>query len=340
MISDILFLSIRAKSKWQKTAAKKRIGFIRPRFPLYSFAMASTRIRVYDPILWFVNDADYILELFNPRRKYNVVIFQKYFDDAALALAKRLKEQGTVIVLDMNVNFYATHSAFVPDEQRAQVQQFTEFVDYVIVASPYLQEVVEKHFPNKPVALIEEAIPEKFFKKKMVPNNPPKRLLWVGFKWKVKELESLRTTLSALATQFGIELRTIGGTDLNLGEMRVDRQPYREWSVQEKMRGCDIFIAPRDLSDPYNLAHTFTKIGGAMAMGIPVVASPVPSYQSSPALLCETEGDWRKTLTALAAGEYNLNELSQRGTSYVWQHYRPEKIKADYRCFFDELCTV
>jgi glycosyltransferase involved in cell wall biosynthesis len=240
----------------------------------------------------------------------------------------------------MNVNYYDAGSSYIEEEQREQVRQFTEFSDYVVAASKYLNQVIEKQFPKKTVVLIEEAIPEKYFQSTVTPQNPPKTFLWVGFKWKVKELEVLKETLSVVARNHGIGLRTIGGTAVAVGDMQVDAQPYREWSVDKQMRGCDVFIAPRDLSDPYNLAHTFTKIGGAMAMGIPVVASPVPSYKRSPAIICTTDEDWNDTLTAIAAGKYDLADLGKRGSEYVWQNYHPQKIKADYKRLLKEIVTV
>ena len=340
MIKDLHFLAVRAKKFFQPTASKKRIGFVRPRFPLYSRAMPSTRIRVYDPVVWFADNSQFVVELFSSRKKYDAVIFQKCFDAEALSLAKQLREQGTIVILDMNVNYYDAGSSYIEEEQREQVRQFTEFSDYVVAASKYLKQVIEKQFPKKTVVLIEEAIPEKYFQSTVTPQNPPKTFLWVGFKWKVKELEVLKDTLSLLASNYGIGLRTIGGTEVDVGDMPVNVQQYREWSVHKKMRAGDVFIAPRDLTDPYNLAHTFTKIGGAMAMGIPVVASPVPSYVGSPAIMCATNDDWNQTLTAIAAGEYDLVDLGKRSTEYTQKHYHPDKIKRDYESLFNKTVFV
>lgn len=340
MIKDLQLFNVRIKTFFQKTAGKKRIGFICPRFPLYSLAMASTRLRVYDPILWFENDKNCIVECFNPHRSYDVVIFQKYFDDTALALAKRLKEQGTVVVLDINVNYYTSASEHIEEVPREQVYRFTDLADCVIAVSPALKNIIESKFPRKKVFLIEEAVPEKFFQRKVVPHNPPKTFLWIGYGWKVTELELIKDLLSRLAGEYGVNLLTIGGNSVDLGEMKVKKFAYREWSVHKKMRAGDVFISPRDLSDPYNLTHAFTKIGIPMAMGIPVVASPIPSYKQSPALLCATKEDWEKTLIAIAAGEYDLHELGKKGSEYVWKHYRPEKIKEDYKYLFNEVCNL
>jgi glycosyltransferase involved in cell wall biosynthesis len=340
MINDLKLLAHTTKLRLQNNGSKKRVGFVRPRFTLYSLAMASTRLRVYDPILWFTNDAEYILELFNPRQKYDVVIFQKYFDDTAYALAESLQQSGTVIVLDINVNYYNAESDHVDEVSREQVCRFTELADYVIAVSPRLKSIIDAEFPNKNVRVIEEAIPEKFFSSTVVPTNPPKTLLWMGYSWKVKELNLIKELLSELSADYGLQLITIGGKTIDLGAIQVKQFPYREWTVHKKMQAGDVFISPRDLTDPYNLTHAFTKIGVPMAMGMPVVASPIPSYEGSPALLCETEEEWRQTLTKIAAGEYDLKELSQRGIDYVWEHYHPEKIKADYRRLFDEIATV
>ena len=340
MINDVRLLKIRVKSHFRRTGTKKRIGFVRPRFGMYSLAMASTRLRVFDPVLWFEDDTQFIVELYNPRKTYDIVIFQKYFDDDAYVLAEQLKRKGVVIVLDINVNFFTSASEQITKVAREQAIRFTELADHVVAVSDALRGIIKKDFPNKPVEVIAEAIPKKFFKLRNALNNPPKTFIWMGYGWKVKELELLQNLLSELATEYGLRMVTIGGESVDLGAMDVTKLKYREWSVRRKMLRGDVFISPRDLSDPYNLTHAFTKIGVPMALGMPVVASPIPSYVGSPALLCGTEAEWRSTLTALACGDYDLNKIGTHCRNYAWKYYRSEKIKQDYKNFFTKVITT
>ena len=71
---------------------KKRIGFVLCVVPTsyYGKIMASARLRAYDVINFFNNDNEYFIELYKPWKKYDVVIFQKKFDDEALNLARKL----------------------------------------------------------------------------------------------------------------------------------------------------------------------------------------------------------------------------------------------------------
>lgn len=337
MIKDLKLLKTRIKSHLKKGAGQKRIGFIRPRFPLYARAMPSTRLRVYDPMLAFENDEQFILEVYTPWNHYDAVIFQKYFNSDAYRLAQKLKQQGSIVIFDVNVNFFTTESEYVSTEQYEQAIRFTELMNVVITASAHLREEVIKLFPKKNVVLIEENIPLHFFQNKVQPNNPPKTFLWVGYKQKVKELESIKSILSNIAQEYRIKMKIIGGNRIDLGKMDVDIIPYKERTVHREMSNSDVFIAPRDLSDPYNLTHTFTKIGIAMAKGIPVIASPVPSYKPSPAVFCSSELEWREKLNKVARGEYNLSKLSEQSRQYAWDMYRPEKIKEDYDIFFRGL---
>lgn len=320
---------------------KYRIGFVIEGYPApYNKIMASTRVRVYDIIKAFYNDKDFLVELYNPFRKYDVVIFQKKFDGTALSLAKKLKRKGTQIILDINVNYYDPSSKFITRQQNKNIITFSKFVDRVITPTRFLQGVIKKLFPEKPVDVIEESINDIFFKKKKTSfSSNPIHLIWSGYAPKASELLLIENVLRELYEKWQFNLILICDKDphLTMGKIPIHFEKYNFNSISDQLLKGDIFIAPRDLNDNYNLAHSFTKIGVAMAVGLPVIASPVPSYLNSPAILCKNNQDWKKGLMKLFSNYTLLTELSKKGIDYVEKKYSIPVIKSKYINFFNEL---
>ena len=143
---------------------KVKIGFVIPKLEPYSSVMASTRIRVYDVINAFKNDKKYFLEIYKPAFNYNLIIFQKYFDKKAYLLAKKLKQNKSKIILDLNVNYFEKRTKKIRKTQYNDILKFSKLCDAIIVSSPFLFNYIKRLSLNKYIFLIEESIHQKYFK--------------------------------------------------------------------------------------------------------------------------------------------------------------------------------
>ena len=319
---------------------KYRIGFVIDGYPLfYNKIMASTRIRVYDVIKMFFDDKDFLVELYNPLRKYDIVIFQKKFDKVALFRARKLKSKGTKTVLDINVNYYDLSSKFISFEQNQNVVEFTKIVDTVIVPTEFLQNFIKKLFPNKKIDVIEESIDQRYFKKSKKSFHKVLNLAWSGYSVKAAELLLIEDVLKELRKEFQFNLLLIceKNPDLKIKGINISFEKYNYEQIADQLLKGDIFLAPRSLNDSYNFAHTFTKIGTGMAVGLPVLASPIPSYRRSPAILCKNKQEWKYSFIKLFTNSFLLYTLSQRGREYVKKYYSVNAIKSKYTKLFQEL---
>ena len=108
-----------------RTQPKLKVGFIIPSYRNYSRVMPSTRIRVYDIIEAFKKHSDYKLSIYNRFNKFDVVIFQKLFNEKSYQKAVQLKEKGTEIILDINVNYYDKSSNKISQQQYETILKFT-----------------------------------------------------------------------------------------------------------------------------------------------------------------------------------------------------------------------
>jgi glycosyltransferase involved in cell wall biosynthesis len=74
-----------------------------------------------------------------------------------------------------------------------------------------------------------------------------------------------------------------------------------------------------------------------MSVGIPVIASKVPSYIGSPALLCENPADWYTNLDLLLSNRDKREMLTREGILYCRENYSKLPITEKYASFFDNI---
>src|SRR3972149_2042426 len=326
---------------------KKRIGFVLSVLPspYYGRVMASTRLRVYDVINNFQNSKDYFLELYKPWKKYDVVIFQKKFDDKALRLAQKLKKKGVKIILDINVNYYdrtVLNTSAMP--QHNQIIQFTQIVDGIIASTEYIKNYAKKLFPEKKIICIPENITDNFFsvRKKTKEKNDHLKLMYVGYAVKAIEVLDIEKVLRELHKNYNLSLLLIcdKNPEILVDGIKVGFIKYKQRKIHKQMLGGDIFIAPRDLSNSYNSGHSFTKIGYPMSIGIPVIASKVSSYAGSPAILCESPTDWYDNLSLLLKDTQRREAIAKDGITYCKENFSESVITKKYLSFFNEITHI
>ncbi len=332
-----LFHSLR-KGPW------KRIGFEFPgRAVSYHRVMASTRLRVYDVIRAFCSSNTFQGELFKSWNTYKVVIFQKKFDQEAYVLAKKLKEKGTKIVLDVNVNYFDPSWMQEGDlKQFEDAKKFIDLCDSILVTTDQLKQVLTESFHKTNVHVIEENIPEKFFRVPFVGFSKAETKIFVynGYAAKAREILLIQDVLRTLAQEYNIEYRFICEKDprIQIPGVRTKFIKYQEAINERQLSEGHLYLAPRDLGNAYNLSHSFTKIGSPMAVGLPVIASPIPSYTQSPAVLIQDFGNtWYKTIKELLDDQDTYTSLSNQGRTYCRKHFSPAVITRKYQSYFDSL---
>ncbi len=324
-----------------------RIGFVLAQrlIQLYKTIMASTRFRAYDPIFHLYGHPDYLLEVYNRFRTYDMVIFQKVFTAEALELAKALRQKGTRIVFDINVNYFDNSSDRITPEQKQRVFAFIREVDYIICPTLYLKEYIAQFFDNDKIFVIEENILNPGIRKRLDEpglRDEPVRLVWSGALSKESDVMLIKGQIEKLAQERLIELYVYTGKVVDLPfdskNVKIISKKFDPGTIFYDFLKGDIFIAPRDLKDAYNLGHAFTKIGFPMSAGLPVIASPVPSYENSPAILIDNFGDqWSQEIMKLYGDVSYYNRLSREGADFCQRNYSKEKIAGDYVKFFDTL---
>ena len=297
------------------SSARPRVGWVLPKLWSYEEADASTRLRAYD--LWpALRELGIGAELYRPFFRYDAVVFQKAFGAEQRALAERLRRRGTRIVLDANVDYLHDDEEFVPRGKREDMRAMLPLVDAVVVASERLADVYRA--AGARASVVADPVPfVRFAEPKRHEASRGAVFLYCGYAVKAKELEPLRPALEKLAKARDARFLFVCERDPELG---LPRSEFRRFSVRELPRllaAADVKLAPRDLSRPYNLGHSSAKIAFPMAAGLAVAASPVPSYEPTPAVLCRTPEEWEDALDRLAADPARRTELGRAGREWV-----------------------
>jgi glycosyltransferase involved in cell wall biosynthesis len=320
---------------------KKRIGFIIETISSYSEAMASTRLRCYD-VIKFLNKNGIVAELYNNNHLYDIIIFQKCFKKHHKELAEQLKNEGTIVILDININIIEVDNKcdifndameIERKKQCVDVKEMVKIVDHVLVSSSALLNVYSNW--HKSVFCIEENVANCFFKCKKKHINNKVRLLYQGYAIKAKELLLIQDVLVRLHSEFNIKILFISDFDPMLDIIPYDFLQYDQFKLPEQILNADIKIAPRKLDNLYNQGHSFNKVAYPMAVGLPAVASPVPSYLNREVCICCSSDEWYLTLKSLILNYELRNYIGRRGRDFIKKNFSMKKIGKEYIDFIN-----
>ena len=314
---------------------KGRVGWVIPQKGSYATVMASTRIRVYD-VIKYMGAKGYSTGLYNRLLSYQVVVFQKTADEGFVELAEKLKSKGVKVGYDININMEDNYVHGNDQDLKKYIRLMSEVADFIIVTTDNLKDYYSKI--NDKTFVIEEMVDDKFGQvKKNHMGAGRVNLLYCGYAAKAKELFLIEGVLRKLYSRHKIGLVIISDKDPEIDLIPYKYLHYDYANLEKLFLEGDIKISPRDMSKKYNHGHAFTKIGYPMAAGLPVVASPVPSYSGSPAFLCSSDNEWEECLEKLIIDASLRNSLGQQGRAYVRDHFSRDIIIGKYIDLFSDI---
>lgn len=303
------------------------IGFVIDDIQPYNNALASVRMRCYDMIEEFERQG-IKAELYRPFKKYKVVIFTKTIGNRAVKLAEKLHKKGIAIIDD---TYY--ESLMKPenrdDDKRKRVLHIVENSSDVCTCSP--QQFADFSNYHSNVHLIAESVHDSFFRvEKQHQKKEPVTLVYCGYSSKAKDTLCIANVLKRLQEECGCELLYICEKDPELKGLQYKYMKYNQDDIPEQLVQGDIMIAPRPMEGIEGLAHSFTKVAYPLAVGLPAVASPVPSYIDTPVIICRSEDEWYNTLKTLISDENLRQEKGMEGRKYIKDYYSVSYIAGKY----------
>ena len=257
------------------------------------------------------------------RRAFDLVVFQKVHGPQVLRLALDLKAAGVptvFLVCDIvepamcaatsaTVAVTAYLGSLYPAPLQPRIHVVHDGIEHPGAAHVPRTTAVSAHDPLRAVLVSSEELihlpalgpPPRWLHVTIVGDYPPlrqRRQRWLRARWVLQKGYSwpLRWQMARA-----------------LLSPRISRVVWTSDGVYEQMARADIGVLPIDTDDPFQLAlqpvlswmlKSENRLTLKMAAGLPVVATPIPSYealitQGVDGYLARTPADWRRALTAL-----------------------------------------
>ena len=180
-------------------------------------------------------------------------------------------------------------------------------------------------------------------------NRRPLRAIWSGAPNKVDEL----LPILPLLHERKIPLTVITSADhlpaftrraLSLVRIPYRFVPWRYASFPQRILDGEICLVYRSVDNTYNQGHSFYKIAVFMAQGVPVLASPVPSYAEvirdgeNGRIVAENGVEaWGAEIDEINADRTRLVEWSQRSVAAI-EPYATQQVVEQYVQLFQTVC--
>lgn len=298
----------------------------------YNRAIASVWIRCLQ-LIPFLEKSNIKSQINKWNGHTDIAVFLRRWDNEALKVAVRLKKKGVKIVLDTPVNYFSNQK--LPQFSGSVIEQFRKFADVadcIFCSSQFIAEFGNNLGYN--TVCLEDSINHVHFlnrRKKL--NTEPLNLIWSGVSVKAGELNFLKKTI-----------RENGWKLIIISDKKPDLEiPYHfvKWNYstfpQEIVKG-DVAVFPRRVDNDYDRGHSFFKIGVFLAEHVPVVCSPVPSYQrvmsKNTGCFVNTlsKADWGRAIVSISNNYSEVNFLDN-----PISEFSTKKMSSRYKAVFSEL---
>ncbi len=302
-------------------------------------AIASYRYRVLAPIQ-FLTERGHAAEVYEEARfdSYRTVVFSKAYRAEHQALARRLRQAGKRVVLDLcDDHFFNPGRLARYDKARGELLEMIGLTDAVICSTPVLAAAVRREAGLTKAPAV---APDVYQRASVDASDPtpldqPARLLWYGRHASpnapagMADLLLIRDQLATASHTRPLELIVCSDSaalfdDLFKGFPVPAR--YVEWSpasFAEELGRADAVLIP--LSDnPFVAAKTHNRLSLALSAGVPVVADRLDSYEPF-APFCRL-GDWRQGLEAVLTRPHEERARASGARAYLEAHWSARAV--------------
>ena len=316
---------------------------------------ASARLRSFLPCR-YLREAGWRCEIFEPANvgSYDLVIFQKAYDEESIRLAQSLTDRGAKTVFDLSDNHF-----FNPDdvpalrERAERLRRMIKVVDAVSVSTPELGKLIE-HGDCVVIDDVVEAPPENAFSllsdlKEWFTHflsARPLRIVWYGNAgpdgptFGLTHLPGVLPHLEALSAQTDLELTVISNSEelfrKHLGTVSFPVR-YYEWNHEtfpRIFRRQDVCIIPV-AANPFTACKTNNRLVLSLLLGVPVIADPIPSYEEFRDFVLFS--DWTHSLQTYANDTELRRQHVRRAQRYIRAKYTRERVVSQWSALFERM---
>jgi hypothetical protein len=322
---------------------------------------ASGRYRAFIPCR-HLREAGWQCEIYQPSRAahYELVIFQKVYDEDAIRLVGELRSRGVKTVFDLCDNHYH-YELDNPEGARNRADRLNrmiEAVDAVSVSTPALVEVVEKA-TGRSAVIIDDAVE--------VPRLEPLssayhalrarlvsgwrrslRIVWYGIAggkqppFGMIDLKRVLPSLEILHREIPLSLTVISNSRSSFREYAngasfpVRYEKWRQDSFPHVFAPHDVCVIPVN-PNPFTLCKTSNRVITSLLLGVPVVADRIPSYEEFSGFILFSE--WVESLRAYATDPAQRERHVEQGRHYIRSRYDRDRVVSQWSSLFRSLAV-
>lgn len=297
---------------------------------------------------------------------------QRY--QALAPLLRRVRCSGTVVILDVTNDVFSTVESHANVERysglatpiwwayraRLRTQRFLHLgnwgnapgfwqqCDAVVAGSRLQAEKYKGYIPSR-YHIVDPVDPKEYKSQAYYSERKPIILVWEGSSDNLPYLRPYISMLRYLSEKGNIRFRVVLDRHRSNPYHGIvdNEQLLREWHLpadfikwnihtfSDHLASADIGIAPLPLHDPFSWVKPANKILGYGYLGLPVVASAIPSYvetlnEAHFGFTAVQDEDWITSIERLASDVRLRKEMGERGQLYVRQTHMPQHFARQY----------
>lgn len=276
----------------------------------------------------------------------DVVVFSRAHRPFDLFIAKLLRRMGTKVVLDLVVNYFEPESEYQTGQMgrndQENAKKMIRHADAVICSSGEIAKSARRYHAN--VSYVPDSLDLEHFKAPEpfeTVKTQELTLSWSGDHSKLRDIAPLFPAIRKSKLGLLIITNKVDWAKSYLEGFGVHAEVlrWRHRTFPNSLRKSNIGIAYREL-DAYNKSHSNFKILAPMSQGLPVLASPLPSYQEAlkggGGLILDSLSAWEEVL----CDEGKLVNLiaTESSNAVVASHrYNSNRIASLYYELFTEI---
>lgn len=224
------------------------------------------------------------------------------------------------VLLDVVANYfsadvYGYRPGRIERETRDLYLTIIEKADAVTCSSSYLAEILSGLHPK--VFYVPDAVNTRHFSPQFLLEQKQFDLVWVGVSDKVTDIIPYCDVLKRLKKSLLVvtdKPRRVANTLQRFDLTGLTIKKWRYASVPRQMSRARVAISPRNPDLEYSKSVSNFKVVSAMALGLPVVASPIPSYgealEIGGGVICEDSKSWEAEIENLLNNETEWKNVS------------------------------
>ena len=272
---------------------------------------------VFSPSEWIEDIPDYLQEVvLRTVRPGDLVVLQKLHGPRTSTLMSCLRAEAVAIVfVDCDLPLKLTEA---------------KLASLVICSSETLAELYRCNCGQRVVALREMF---EISRPPVIRRNGLLRVVWFGCMdmFKAAQVKAFRSLLSRNVPDCQLVVVSFG---------KLADRPWNLPGSWDTIASCDIAVITGSDSK-WSSYKSANRVIQAMALGLPVLAYPLPSYRAvikhnRNGLLCTTEVDWIRGLNTLRDPDERFT-LATNGYRYACRYFSPEVVGEEWRQEFETI---